>query len=146
MGLLLGNGIINKNFSMSRLSWLYAVAIILSIAEGYYLYCLGVEKCATQSKLSSCLSSCVFILMAYTYLRNDRYPQPRQRAILSLGGYSFGIFFSHVLVILLLRKYSFYNFIPFPINSALVLGIAWTVVYLTAKVLPKSVSRAMGLR
>lgn len=76
----------------------------------------------------------------------DRYPQPRQRAILSLGDYSFGIFFSHVLVILLLRKYSFYNFIPFPINSALVLGIAWTVVYLTAKVLPKSVSRAMGLR
>ena len=80
------------------------------------------------------------------YLRNDRYPQPRQRAILSLGDYSFGIFFSHVLVILLLRKYSFYNFIPFPINSALVLGIAWTVVYLTAKVPPKAVSRAMGLR
>ena len=39
-----------------------------------------------------------------------------------------------------------YNFIPFPINSALVLGIACTVVYLTVKVLPKSVSRAMGLR
>ncbi|MGN0230972.1 MAG: acyltransferase [Muribaculaceae bacterium] len=146
LGLLLGNGIINRSFSMSRLSWLYAFAIILSMAESYCLYCMGVEKCGNQSKLTSLLSSLIFILMAYTYLRNDHYPQPRQRVLLSLGDYSFGIYLSHVMVILLLRKFDFYHFLPYPVNSVLVLGIAWAVVFLVSKVLPKAVSRAIGLR
>lgn len=146
LGLLLGNGIIAKRYSIHRLSWIYAFVIVLAMAEGYWWLMLGSNDCGTQLKLSSLLTSSVFILMGYTYLHNNRYTQPQNTFLLSLGNYSFGIYLIHILLILQLRNYTFYQFIPFPINSALVLIASWATIYLAAKVLPNSISRCIGLR
>lgn len=68
LGLFLGNQIIKPNYSLKKLVWLYIVSIVLQIAEGQYWLQLGETNCGTQIKLTSFLTSTLFLLIIYTIL------------------------------------------------------------------------------
>lgn len=56
LGLLLGNGIIDREFQLKSLLFFYALSLPLQIAEGYLFFSYGVADCGTQKKLTSLLT------------------------------------------------------------------------------------------
>ena len=50
--------------------------------------------------------------------------QPRSRLMILIGDNSFGIYLSHLMVMGLLAYLPAYSFIPFPLNSLLILTIS----------------------
>lgn len=73
LGLILGNKIINKDYSLKTLSILYLISIVLQMGEGYGWYLLGENNCGTQIKLTSFLTSSIFLLIIYTMLKNKKF-------------------------------------------------------------------------
>lgn len=63
---------------------LYLLSIIIQILEGYAWFKLGETNCGTQIKLSSFLTSSIFILIAYWYLNNKQLTQT-SKMLVKLG-------------------------------------------------------------
>ena len=146
LGLMLGNRIIVKRYSLKRLVALYLLAILLEMAEGYWRLKLGQVNCATMIKFSSLLTSTVFVLMVYTILQNDRYAI-RNHFLKVLGDYSFGIYLCHIMVMNLMWAFipGFIS-VPYPISSFMIVLVSFTCCYLGAKILGEKASRWLGLR
>ena len=88
---ILGNRIIEKNYSLKTLALLYIFSIVLQIAEGYGWLTLGETNCGTQLKLTFFLTSSLFLLIAYAILKSDRF-DIKNKFLRMLGDYSFGIY------------------------------------------------------
>lgn len=146
LGLLLGNRIIEKNYSLKTLALLYIFSIVLQIAEGYGWLMLGETNCGTQLKLTSFLTSSLFLLIAYAILKSDRF-DIKNKFLRMLGDYSFGIYLCHIMVINVLRAFvPLYKSIPYPATSAIVILLSFCCCYIGDRVCGKRVSRWMGLR
>jgi peptidoglycan/LPS O-acetylase OafA/YrhL len=145
LGLLLGNRIIVRHYSLKRLIILYLIAIMLEMAEGYWRLKLVQVNCATMIKFSSLLTSTLFVLMVYTMLQNDRYAI-RNRFLEVLGDYSFGIYLSHIMVMNLMWAFipGFIS-VPYPISSFMIVLVSFACCYLGSKILGKSLCRWFGL-
>ena len=143
LGLLLGNGLCDKVFKIKYLSVLYIASLALQMAEGYGLYLLGETNCGTQMKLSSFLTSTLFLLMCYCYIKDERIVI-KSKVLVFLGDYSFGIYLSHLLVMRVLSYIPLYTKLPFVVNSFVVLGTSFMFVFLGKKICGDKISRWLG--
>lgn len=146
LGLLLGNQIIEKKYSLKVLSILCLASIVLQMAEAYGWLMLDRMNGGTQLKLTALLTSSLVLLIAYTILQNGSF-DIKNRFIRILGDYSFGIYLCHIMVINVLSSFvPFYKNIFYPINSAIVVVISLFCCYIGAKVCGEKVSKWLGLR
>lgn len=145
LGLLLGNKIIESRYSLKKLVLLYLISIVLQMAEGYGLFMLGEVNCGTQIKLTSILTSTLFLLIVYTIL-NKIHIDIKSRFLRLLGDYSFGIYLCHIMVMLVLGKIPYYNTIPYPLTSAIVIIVSFGCCYLGNAIFGKKVSGWLGLK
>lgn len=114
LGYLFGNGLLKPNCSDKKLVLLLCGALVLQIAEGYLYYRLGEANCGTQLKLSAQLSNAVFCTLIFQAVSRE---MPVKSQILkTLGDASFGIYFSHMLIISVLNHVPFFT-LCFPMNS-----------------------------
>lgn len=145
LGLLLGNKIIQPKFSLRNLSFIYFAAIILEIIEGYYLLQLGEVDCGTQLKLTSLLSSSIFLLIVYILLNKPEI-NIKSRFLRSIGDLSFGIYLCHIMIMLFLDKVPYYTALPFPLTSVVVVLLSWGFCYIGNRICGKNLSRWLGLQ
>lgn len=143
LGLLLGNRLLDKTFKLKPLLLLYIASIVLQMAEGYGWLLLGEENCGTQIKLSTFLTSTLFLLMCYCYIINDRIAIKSDILVL-LGDYSFGIYLSHIFVMGILSHIPLYTKLPFVVNSFIVLATSLMLVYLGKKICGDKISQWIG--
>lgn len=144
LGLMLGNGIIKKNFVFTKLFYLYAVSIVINMVESYWWLKMGETNCGTQLKLSSFVTSTIFVLIAYTYIRSDKYSIDNS-FVRMIGDYSFGIYLCHIMFMMFLSHVPYYKDLPFLINSSIVLLVSLGFVYIGHRVLGPKFSRWLGL-
>lgn len=146
LGLVLGNHIIEKHYSLKVLVMLYLASIVLQMAEGYRWLMLGEINCGTQMKLTAILTSTLFLLIAYTALNSSRF-DIKNSFLIMIGDYSFGIYLCHILIIKCLRDYvPLYRDIPFPITSIIVLLLSLAFCYLVDKLCGEKVCRWIGVK
>ena len=141
LGLMLGNRIIEKKYSLKVLTLLYIVSIIVQMAEGYGWLLLGEVNCGSQVKLSSFLTSSLFLLMAYSILQKGY--EYRNSLLRVIGDYSFGIYLCHIMV---LRYVTILNAVPYPINSAIVVLLCLLICYIGDRFCGGKVSKVIGFR
>lgn len=145
LGLLLGNRIIKLNYSFKTLIFLYSLSIILQMAEGYGLLLLGEINCGTQVKLTSLITSTLFLFMVYSILNNPNI-NIKNTFLRLLGDYSFGIYLCHILVIMILRQFPYYTIIPYPLSSVIVILISLFCCCLGKKMLGEKISELLGIK
>lgn len=145
LGLLLGNKILQPKFSLKNLTYVYIAALILETAEGYGLMQIGEVDCGTQLKLTSLLSSSIFLLIVYTILNKPNI-KAESRILRSIGDLSFGIYLCHIMIMLILDKVPYYAVLPFPLTSAIVLLLSWAFCYIASRTCGKNISRWLGLQ
>ena len=142
----MGNHFFEKQYSLKVLTIIYLASIVLQMTEGYGWVMLGETNCGTQLKLTSFLTSSLFLLIAYTILQNGSF-NIKNRFLRILGDYSFGIYLCHIMVMKVLSELvPFYKSIPYPINSAIVVVLSLCCCYIGAKVCGEKVSKWLGLR
>ena len=146
LGLILGNKIIEKHYSIKVLAILYLASIVMQMAEGYGWLMLGETNCGTQLKLTSLLTSSLFLLIIFSTLQCSRF-DIKNKFLRILGDYSFGIYLCHIMVMNLLSIIlPFYKTIPYPINSAIIVLLSLCCCYIGAKICGERVSKWLGLR
>lgn len=145
LGLVLGNKIIERNFSIKTLSILYAISLIIQMCEGYGWFMLGSGNCGTQIKFSSLLSTSLFLMIVYVILKKQTV-NIKSRFLTLLGDYSFGVYLCHVMIMMLLGQLPYYNLIPFPLNSVIVLSISLVFCLLGSKVIGEKLCGWAGLK
>lgn len=145
LGLLLGNNLLQIDHKSKNILLLFIISIAIQVVEGYMLLRYGVSNCGTQLKLSTVLTSTLFILLAYKYIRSER-QLFSSKLLLTIGNYSFGIYLSHILFRYLFSLIPHFDVIPYVINSTIILFASLLFVYLGSKVFPDKISRAFGFK
>ena len=145
LGLVLGNRIVEKKYSLKVLAFFYVVSLLLQMAEGYVWTSIGGTNPGTVLKLSSIISGALACLMAYTILERGGF-ESSNRILKKIGDYSFGIYLSHVFVIHLLKRMPIYDSIPFVVNSSIVLLISFGLCYIGDKAIGKPMSKWFGFK
>ena len=144
LGLILGNRIIDRQFNIRNLAVLYCASLLLQMAEGYLWFTVDPAGCGSQLKLSSILSSTLFMLIIYCVL-NRGSNDPKRRLLCTIGDYSFGIYLVHMMILKAMEPLDFYSVIPYPITSLIVLSVSFIFCYISSAVLGKKASRWAGL-
>jgi len=145
LGLMLGNGLMEKHYSLKSLWLLYALSLLAQMAEAFAWQQMGELNFATQLKLSSILSSAIFALIIYTVLQKGA-SGGRNGYLRLVGDYSFGIYLCHVMIIKLLNLVPYYQAIPFPVTSVIILLLSIVLCYLGNLLCGKRISGYLGLR
>ena len=145
LGLYLKNTPKPKKYNSKIIIPIYLITVIIQIIEGIFWYRFGEVNCGTQLKLSSLLTSSIFILIAYIYINNTTF-KGNCKPLLFIGNYSFGVYISHCLIIELLSHIiPFWDSIPFVINSLIVLLITLLCVVIGKKICGEKISKYLGL-
>lgn len=144
LGLILGNRILLPNYSINKLIFIYIISIFLQMIEGYCFFLCGIGNCGSQIKLSSLITSCIFLLIIYDILKSTSY-NITSRILNSIGNYSFGIYLCHIMVILVLRQIPIYSHVYYPITSVIVVAISWAGCYICSIVFGKKASKYLGV-
>ena len=145
LGLYLKNVAISKKYNTKIIILIYLITIIIQIIEGYCWFKLGEDNCGTQLKISSLLTSSMFLLIAYDYINNTTF-KGNCKLLLLIGNYSFGIYISHCMIISLLNHFFLsWKSIPFGINSLIVLSITLLCVIIGRKICGDKISKYLGL-
>lgn len=150
LGLILGNRIIDRQFSIRNLAVLYCAFLLLQMAEGYLWFTVDSAGCGSQLKLTSILSSTIFMLIIYCVLdrrasRGNRGShEPKRRLLYTIGDYSFGIYLVHMMILKAMEPLDFYSVIPYPITSLIVLSVSLIFCYACTAVMGKRVGRWLG--
>lgn len=145
LGLTLGNKNLKKQYSLKTLVIFYFISIVLQIAEGYVWWVIGEQNCGTQLKLTSILTSSIFLLIIYTVLE-------KRKTIIgctllkTIGDYSFGIYLCHIMIINVLPRVHRYGSIPYPITSAIVVILSFFFCFIGYRICGKRISRWIGFR
>ena len=144
LGLLLGNHIIVKKYSVAVLAVLFGAAVVLQMGEAYGLMLMGSADPGNPG-LTNVLTSFLCCLLVYAILEQGGFKKCNRFLVL-LGNYSFGLYLCHVLVKRLLQMTSFYDSLPYLVNTALVLFISLAICYVGDKLLGARISRWLGFR
>ena len=138
LGYLLGNGHLKIKLPASRIKTLWVFSIALQMLEGYWYLSMGESNCGTQLKITSILSGTLFVLLAYMYINTSK-EALAPRILHVFGDYSFGIFFSHLAVMKVLKQIPFYKrvYYSFPINAIIAFLLSLMCVILGRKALGK---------
>lgn len=145
LGLLLGNKKITYKLSMCKSILIYVGAIIVSEIEGFIWYNFdNFDMATTQLRLSSMTVSLSVILIAYLYINSHRNSLSWfEIALKKLGDASFGIYLSHILIIMIINR--IYSGFVFPILTALTVAISFVCVIIGKKISGKRFSKYLGL-
>lgn len=136
LGYLIGSEIIHINMSSTKIFIIWLCSICLQTLEGYWYYLLGEINCGTQLKLSAILTGSMFMLLAFRAL--DSKVLSNLSFLHLLGDYSFGIFFSHLAIMELLRRTPFYyRFDFYPFNAIVIVVLSLIFVLIGGKLLGK---------
>ena len=146
LGFLIGNHIINVHYSIKSLSVLLTISIISQMIESYVWLKVGASNIGTQGKMTSLITSIIVMLIVHVLL-TERRIKTKNRFLLLTGDYSFGIYLIHPLVISLAFKYAltYYEQIPYLVNTAIILLMCFLICHLGNKLLPSKASRWLGL-
>ena len=71
LGLILGNKILSPKFNLRNMVFLYCVSLLLQMVEGYLWFTEDPAGCGSQLKLTSILSSSIFMLIIYSVLSSN---------------------------------------------------------------------------
>ena len=146
LGLLLGNNLIQPKYRMKTLAAAYILAIFINIVESYIWFICGETiNCGTQIKLSSFLTSSVFILMAYSYISNKNYSWTNNTLII-IGDYSFGIYLSHIMFMRIYSHLPIYPNLPFVINSVVIIITSLSFVHYGSRICNKELCNYLGFK
>ena len=143
LGLILGNKILSPKFNLINLVFLYCVSLLLQMGEGYLWFTVDPAGCGSQLKLTSILSSSIFMLIIYSVLSSN---QGTKCCLLStIGDYSFGIYLVHMMILKALEPMALYSAIPYPVTSLIILIISFIFCNVFTAVTGKRVGRWLGL-
>lgn len=147
LGLLLGNHIVRIKQNGKVLYITLVIALALQIIEGYMFHIQGVDNPGTQIKITAFITSVIIMFLSVRFIENDTdiSHKPMMKVLAMIGDYSFGIYLCHVLIINLLRTLTFYNSIPFVVNSLIVFCISFIMCFLTRRVVGDKISRYLGI-
>lgn len=145
LGIILGNGILTRRDRLALLVVLYCFALLLQISEGYWLFQLGSDFYIRQTKLSAMLSTTIFLLIAYWYLKSSK-KMGINPALKLIGDYSFGIYLSHMMIKQILTSLPYYSNLPFVANSMVILLFSFLLVYCGDKLLGVRCSKWLGFK
>ncbi len=140
LGILLGNNIITPKRNNCLYSVLYVTAITLSIFEGLIWYKVGnYDMATTQLRITSIFTSIVAILFAYHFIKNNKDISKNtfNKILVTIGNTSFGVYLSHILIINVLSLIPLWEYVIFPFNSIIILGVSVICVLIGNKVLAK---------
>lgn len=145
LGLLLGNGLMTINIKWQTLILLYGLTILLQIGEGYVWYIFyGMGTCGTQLKLTSLLTSSIALFAAYKYILDSKMSQT-PIVLKKIGDFSFGIYLSHELLLMLLSNHTtWYSEIHFVLNAVIILTLSFVLVATVRRLVGERVSRWIG--
>ena len=144
LGLILGNKILDRKFNIRNLILMYCASVFLQMAEGYLWFIVDPAGCGSQLKLTSILSSTIFMLIIYCVLRRSNHV-PDCRFLCTIGDYSFGIYLVHMMFLKGIEDLEFYSTIPYPITSLIVLFISFILCYISSAAIGKKASRWVGI-
>ena len=91
LGLILGNKLLSPKFNLINLVFIYCVSLLLQMGEGYLWFTVDPAGCGSQLKLSSILSSSIFMLFTYYVLErctprvNHGSHEPKSRLLRKLN-------------------------------------------------------------
>ena len=145
LGLLLGNHIIDVKYSKRFICVTLAVSIILQIVEGYLWMLQGILNVGTQSKLTSLITSSLFLMLVHVLIKEKRI-NTQIKAFTLIGNYSFGIYLIHPMIINLLSEYNLiaYKHLPYIAKAAAILIICLLICHICNLLLPPKVNRWLG--
>ena len=143
LGLILGNKILSPKFNLINLVFLYCVSLLLQMGEGYLWFTVDPAGCGSQLKLTSILSSSIFMLFIYSVLSSNH--GTKCRLLSTIGDYSFGIYLVHMMILKALEPMALYSAIPYPVTSLIILIISFIFCYICTAVTGKRVGRCLGL-
>lgn len=136
LGYLIGNKYIFVNIKSKKITIFWLVSILFQIAEGYFYYTLGYQNCGNQLKLTAIFSGTLFSLMAYNYIIS--YRKENMKILKLLGDNSFGIYFSHFVIMAIINKIPFYTqYISYPMTAIIALIITTICVLIGKRFLGK---------
>lgn len=144
LGLWLGNGVIKVKIPIALILVCLCLSIVLQMGEGWWIHSKGMGNPGTQLKITSFITSMCLMPIAYGFINRVKL-NPRCILLSTIGDYSFGIFLVHLLIISILKTFNFYDIIPFPINSVVILAISYVLIYIVSKVAGKKYSRWLGI-
>ena len=143
LGLILGNIILSPKFNLINLVFLYCVSLLLQMGEGYLWFTVDPAGCGSQLKLTSILSSSIFMLIIYSVLSSNH--GTKCRLLSTIGDYSFGIYLVHMMILKALEPMALYSAIPYPVTSLIILTITFIFCNVFTAVTGKRVGRWLGL-
>ena len=143
LGLILGNKLLSPKFNLRNLVFLYCVSLLLQMGEGYLWFTVDPAECGSQLKLTSILSSSIFMLIIYSVLSSNH--GTKCRLLSTIGDYSFGIYLVHMMILKELEPMALYSSIPYPVTSLIILIISSIFCYVCTAVTGKRVGRWLGL-
>lgn len=145
LGMVLGNHIIEINYSYKKLLASFSLSILLQMAEGFLWYQRHVPNLGTQCKITALLTSSIFLLILSQLLRDKKITT--NKTLQLLGDYSFGVYLIHPLLIFVLEeKQSLfpYTSIPFIINTAIIIIICFLICHCGRLILGPKTSKWLG--
>ena len=143
LGYLLANGHLTVKCRNTTLTICLALSILLQIGESYWYYSLGTANCGSQMKITAVLTGVFCVLLAYRFICSAK--AYTCKILLMLGDYAFGIYFSHLLIMFVLRFIPYYEkYVIYPVNAAVAIAISLSLCVLMKKALKKH-SWFMGL-
>ena len=127
LGYLMGNKLLFINTDSKKIPLLWIISILFQFVEGGYYYTLGFENCGTQYKLTALISGVLFALMAYNYILHGTNKSVKLLEL--LGDNSFGIYFSHIAVMAVIRKIPWYTkLVAYPATAVVTIVITTILV------------------
>ena len=95
-------------------------------------------------KLTSLISTSLFSILCYYYITNDKF-KFKSKLLVLIGDYSFGIYLSMVFVMRFLSILKVYSYLPFIVNTLVVLLICIICIFLGKKILGEKFSKYFGI-
>lgn len=136
LGYMIGNSIIELKSPVRKLFSWWVIAIILQMLEGYFYLLMGESNCGTQLKLTAILSGSLFTMLSYKFINLNKIK--RIKILYLLGNASFGIYFSHIAIMQVLRSIPYYSkYIIYPLNALVVVFVSYICVIIGKSILGK---------
>ena len=148
IGIILGNNQIGVK-NIKNIKIIVTISLILQIFEGILWNKLGYYGMATtQLKFTSMISNVLILFLTFFWLSNGKEIEEKswKNYLIEIGGMSFGIYLSHILILDIFNKFIFYwRNIVFPLNTIILILVNCIFIMIGRKILSKKFSKFLGL-
>lgn len=140
LGYLLGNSIISLNVNKIFLAVLIVISLAVQTAEGYWYFTQGFPNVGTQLKLSAIISGTLICIAAYEYIYSPGRQSRKKRSIPAsflkiVGDCSFGIYFTHIFVLRILKELGVIpETLSYPVDAVVITLISLALVFAAQKI------------